>query len=125
MDRTIKSRRFAARAKGQFACGVWSSSRSLQYQSVKPAPAPRDANRAQGLTCHIPHSSPIPVTSQKAPLTEIYNGPGELANSSNVRHHRMVVTRRKAPQPVRLNTSQSKMVTLKGRFIIRVPAKSA
>lgn len=76
MDKTINNRMFASRANGQLRGDAWSNSRSHQYQTVKPAPAPSSAYRIQALACHMPHNSTIPANSQIPPLKAMYNGPG-------------------------------------------------
>jgi hypothetical protein len=119
-DKTINRRILTSRAKGQFPLDIWKINRSHQYQTVKAAPASSSANRTQALVCHSPHNRKILATSQIPPLTAIYNGPGGDANSDSVLHHFMAEYRRSPLHAVRLNTSHSNIVTLKGRFMMNI-----
>jgi hypothetical protein len=68
---TISSKIVAIKAKSQFALEAWNNIRSLQYQIVKPAPAPSSAYRIQALARHKPHNNRMLAISQTPPLTTI------------------------------------------------------
>ncbi len=110
--------RFTITANGQFGCGFCQMSRSLQYQTVQPADAPRSSFAAQAFFCQMLQKIIIPLTIHIALLTAVIVEVGRAENSFSTVCHARAVHSRKAFHAVRNNTSHSSRVTRKGSLLI-------